>query len=359
MKKYLVLTSVLALVACGGGSGGNGGDAIGRVKGTVSDDVIKSNKEVTGMLSEIGVAADGSTVNVGAAASRTATTLNTFTHNGKEYKSYKLDDVNFLLADEGFAPNSLKFTVNPDTGEITHFTILGDPDDAEDADKVFERIGTKEIDGKKYAHFKGIVEGQEAELTYVSRGKDLGLQYADFGTFPISLSPNWDPVFVGGYTGVAGIEKEQPKPEDNITFTGKAVGHVMAIRGEQGSGHAIALDGDAKLVFNQTDGAKLTADFGNWYDVSYDVATNQVTFSNPTGITHADFYLVDDKSGNGKTIDASGAQFYYFGKDNTPTEAVGAIQVRDCVPGKCIDEVDNGVAADEVRMNLGFGGIAK
>lgn len=64
MKKYLVLTSMLALTACGGGSGGSGGGAISQIpditdiptKGdtilignTISDDVLKSNAHITGI----------------------------------------------------------------------------------------------------------------------------------------------------------------------------------------------------------------------------------------------------------------------------------------------------------------------
>lgn len=51
MKKYLVLTSVLALAACGGGSGGNGG--IGAPNNIVTineNDIRNSNLEVTSMV---------------------------------------------------------------------------------------------------------------------------------------------------------------------------------------------------------------------------------------------------------------------------------------------------------------------
>ena len=49
MKKYFVLTSVLALAACGGGSGGNGG-----VSGmTDFERAAASNAKITGMVSRI------------------------------------------------------------------------------------------------------------------------------------------------------------------------------------------------------------------------------------------------------------------------------------------------------------------
>ena len=67
MKKITILTSILALAACAGGSGGGSGVAItntqdtasidiiraGSVAGGISEDVAESNQKVTGMVSQI------------------------------------------------------------------------------------------------------------------------------------------------------------------------------------------------------------------------------------------------------------------------------------------------------------------
>ena len=88
MKRYFLLTSVLALAACGGGSGGgapNGSVA----RAAVSPDAITSNKDITQMSSEILVAKGSDPI------TRSATT----TYGGKTYTSYRLDDVKFFTAE--------------------------------------------------------------------------------------------------------------------------------------------------------------------------------------------------------------------------------------------------------------------
>lgn len=51
MKKYFVLTSVLALAACGGGSGGSGGISGGSAPAPITDRVAASNSVLTNMVS--------------------------------------------------------------------------------------------------------------------------------------------------------------------------------------------------------------------------------------------------------------------------------------------------------------------
>jgi hypothetical protein len=91
MKKYFILTSVLALAACGGGSGG-GGAPVSSVRSAVSDEAIASNKKITSMASEILISRDGS----GSKIARSATA----SYNGKTYQSYRLDDVTFKIGGE-------------------------------------------------------------------------------------------------------------------------------------------------------------------------------------------------------------------------------------------------------------------
>ena len=395
MKKIAILTSILALTACGGGSGGGGSGVTPVVPdtpsiggnttnpntpntgensgentttpdtpntpdtrpGTVSDEAIESNASVTGMLSEIGVAEDGTIIDITRHASRKE-----FQHHGKKYKSYNLEDVNFVMADEGFG-GKMKFTFDEKTGEITYFSLLPDENDPEDEGMSFKRRGYNKTDPKVSKEFIGQVNHKtddeqeamvDAVLTYDSMGENLGLKYSDFGAFDIDVIDGWRPVFIGGY------EIKQIDTEDIVTtttFTGKATGSVMAVLEGQGSGVALPLNDTAQLVFDkQSQTSTLTASFDNWYDVEYVKSgdnTGNVTFTNGK---NPDFYLINDIDGSGKTVTVSGEDIRYYGDKNNATEAVGLIQVRDCGGSECTNDYDK---QQEVRMNLGFGGISK
>ena len=139
MKKYLILTSLSALVACGGGSGGsintyNSGDIIpAGTTGTVTERAAKSNSNVTSMVSEIGVATDGTTINIGD-TNRSAT--NHFTYGGKEYTSYRLDNVHFQAGPSNGQVNEdeyVTFGINENTGEINRVVY-------HDGDAVYEQV---------------------------------------------------------------------------------------------------------------------------------------------------------------------------------------------------------------------------
>ena len=103
MKKCFILTSVLALAACSGGSGGGGAPGVSGGQLSGAENFIRSgqttignveiNNDVTSMASAIVVAKDGSS-----SAIRSATK----SFNGKEYDIYDLSDVKFNATDEGF-----------------------------------------------------------------------------------------------------------------------------------------------------------------------------------------------------------------------------------------------------------------
>ena len=366
MKKIAILTSVLALTACGGGSGSGGGSApimpdapvVPEARpGTVSDEVIDSNASVTGMLSEIGIAEDGTSIDIARHSGRKE-----FQHHGKKYKSYNLEDVNFVMADEGFG-GQMKFTVDKKTGEITYFSLLPDENDPEDKGMSFKRRGYNKTNHKASKEFIGQVNHKtddeqeamvDAVLTYDSMGRDLGLKYSDFGGFDVDVIDGWRPVFIGGY------EIKQIDTEDiakNTTFTGRATGSVIAVLEGNGSGVARTLNDTAQLVFDkQSKTSTLTASFDNWYDVKYEKSAGDVgnvTFSNGKD---PDFYLINDIDGSGKTVAVSGEDIRYYGDKNNATEVVGLIQVRDCGGAECTSDYDQ---QQEVRMNLSFGGIAQ
>ncbi|MBR5355258.1 MAG: hypothetical protein IK122_03995 [Alphaproteobacteria bacterium] len=93
MKRYFILTSVLALAACGAGSGGGGipSAAPARVAIVAGSPAAESNSAITSMASEV-LVANGTAIT----PSRSATA----SYNGKTYKSYRLDDVHFKMAGE-------------------------------------------------------------------------------------------------------------------------------------------------------------------------------------------------------------------------------------------------------------------
>ena len=92
MKKYVFLTSVLALAACGGGGHHSNGTP-GNVRSAVSADAAASNAVITSMASEV-LVGHGETLTP--SLSRQGTT----SYNGKTYTSYRLDDVTFRFSGE-------------------------------------------------------------------------------------------------------------------------------------------------------------------------------------------------------------------------------------------------------------------
>ena len=123
MKDFKLITSVLsalALVACGGGSGGSGTGASDlRQVITPDSQAAQSNAAVTSMASEILVAKDGSVVTPALGRSGSAN------YNGKTYTSYRLDDVDFKIGGED---SKLKFEVDS-KGQIIALTKLDRSDD--------------------------------------------------------------------------------------------------------------------------------------------------------------------------------------------------------------------------------------
>ena len=118
MKRYVMLTSVLALAACGGGSGGGG--SAGTPSGgyvaprpAVTPGVATSNAEITNMSSEIVVASNSNTP---VSVVRSATVNN----GGVTYTSYRLDDVKLFTAEnlDTSGHSYINLELNNNTGEI-------------------------------------------------------------------------------------------------------------------------------------------------------------------------------------------------------------------------------------------------
>ena len=133
MKKYALLTSVLALAACGGGSGGGGSHGYTpsaavlpnipevpvAMRGAVSTEMQESNASVTHMKSEVLVASNGSGISHIVRASSMPG------DNGFTFTSYRLDDVKLFAADASTTDDGyLLLGLNEDTGRIENMKMV-------------------------------------------------------------------------------------------------------------------------------------------------------------------------------------------------------------------------------------------
>ncbi len=217
MKKYFVLTSILALTACGGGGGGhsgsvanNGASEFAR-SGFISDAAKESNGKVTSLSSAVIVSKDGS----GSAVVRTAKEF-----NGKEYEVYSLEDVKLYAADVVHTGNGFLKIGMDDAGRIEKITMeigeIGAPVARDgESNRFFGPIFEYVPDGNDQAEYRIANTGQTASdlaalkadlvskgkisaaghwnmvnehMDVVTYGKDIdgngtALQYADFGHF--------------------------------------------------------------------------------------------------------------------------------------------------------------------------------
>ena len=220
MKKYVILTSVLALAACGGGSGGGG--SAGTPSGgyvaprpAVTPGVATSNAEITNMSSEIVVASNSNTP---VSVVRSATVNN----GGVTYTSYRLDDVKLFTAEnlDTSGHSYINLELNNNTGEIDAVKMMigGEASgrivrDTVDTHTFAGPIFEYTLDGEDKAQFRVVDNGQDMaalnalatqnnlsgghwnrvdeRMIFGTNGEGAGLQYSDFGHFnPIYRSKN-------------------------------------------------------------------------------------------------------------------------------------------------------------------------
>ena len=230
-----------------------------------------------------------------------------------------------LTATNGY---QMKFTIDPDTGEIDGMTLTRDSGD----------VDLAKLGDSSTFYGSDIENGRVLELDYVSDAKQMGLSYSDFGLINIQSSMDsdhqvdaWLVPFAGGYDdkkiAVADIDSD-------MTFTGRAVG--TATKGDD----SINLAGTATLNFKtgDTPTSELVANFDNWYNVTItqngDAPNANFVFSgNPTETD----VILTNTTGTG-TMNVG-----YYGPAGSPTEATGTVQFTET-------GVDNGV-----KMDMSFG----
>lgn len=349
MKKIAILTSVLALAACGGGSGHHhngtpvtpGANNPEPVRDdTVTDAVRASNKEITQMTSEILIGRDSNTPVISRAAHGQVNI------DGQEYTSYRLNDVEFTQSDLDDDNENVhfKFHVKPN-GQIDRI-------DYEDGWELERKDNTASF------------ENDEATVDLKNYGT---LKYADFGIMHVNSVEDGEHneqymAFAGGYD-VMEIDKD--KVQDALEFTGRAVGGVFAEYNGNGGNKdsGLSLDtNDAKLVFDK--GAEtLTMNFDNWYDVKITKNGNvaNVEFTNGDTKDIADKYTFKqtkytDFTKNDTKYWEDGIRGMYetdmYGANGNPSEATAVTFISE-------SSHDANNVLRETNFNAAFGGKRK
>lgn len=329
MKTYTILGSLLALAACGGGSGGTAPTEIARV-GTVSQTAAESNANITNMVSEIGVLADnidGPSINLGRAAT------GSFIHNGKQYKSYKLDDVELLVGDWGPA----QFHVD-ENGKIDKLVFQNDTKRESDA--------TRQGDSDKFiVRFKDANlsdDERDVKFSYTSFAKELGLSYVDFGTFSGTSPFSGEQVslpFIAGYD-----VKQIKNPTGKMEFSGLAKGSVARHTGDHDQDQTTITAKDATLVF-ENGCETLTANFDKWYTMTVTKDADNIHLDfDATGKTIQDSHKLAETSVDNADIKMTTK---YYGNAADIKEATALINYQ---------QFDDPDTDDNVNVTFGFGG---
>ena len=391
MKKSLVLTSVLSLVACSGGTGVSGdlasgyqpGDIIrAGTTGTVTQQAAESNSNVTSMVSEIGIATDGTTIKIGD-TNRTAT--NIFVYGGKEFKSYRLDGVHF---ETGPVNGELRedmyitFGIDENTGKIDSIVY-------HDGDSVYEnarkdntnifvenvykyQLGSYRSDSydekptnkaqvykdiqdmladnpTAQAYYLGLFDElgddwdndehwvQETHnTTYELKGKTLNkkLRYSDFGYSTMTtVGEEYEPdysVISGGYD-IKKIDLSQPIfANKKYSFSGTAIGAKSYSDGEDYISEKISTNnGSAHLDF--VNGQEtLVMPFNNYYTVTVNKNGNNsnIAFTDYKGSNNNYKFTKETGITTGST-DCAFVNIKYFGDNNKPSEVVGTVHYEE------------------------------
>ena len=368
MKKFALFVSMLALSACGGGSGGNI-DA--------RDAAIASNENITKMNSFVIIGDNTSST------TRSGATNNVQLSDGTI--QYDLENVTFKsIPGSGVIANLVFHT--DDNGKIVSFEYP-------DAEELMAQgncditVGPIERQGDTNVFVEhavldeefGELAGQVANIPYeyISYAKDLGLKYSDFGIVKSDIASTGIPEleawgtqetpFAGGYDikNVNNTAMNTLAQDGDIIFTGLAKGQVSYHDWDAGIGGAsIALPGGltdnaATLTFAQDGTQTLAANFPNWARIEAVKAvdnTNQFTVHESYIDDTSRWYLEPGSHAglNDGQIGEHGMAFQtgYYGDDGNPTEGVALLQYQyqsDFNPE--IDDYNN-----HINLDLGFGG---
>jgi hypothetical protein len=370
MKKLTILTSILALAACGGGSGGGSGAARTSVYpidlgGQYSKIACKSDRsECRGVT----VDSDGNSVVSDARVasgrlSRYATTHGNIAVGNEQWDLFYADDIDMniiyspgKLAKQTFIVDSqgnitgLKWSGGSEVAKFVPRVVLSGMQytgDNKFSLKSFESDGTLEFenyDDLRFANF-GVVKLRDMEWT----GHDVG-------------AGNMDIPFAGGYD----VLKQNPIANQTTTYTGTARGMVEYAGTSAYSGNDtrnvqdyLNITAEGATLTVDTTGENVVETFaGNfvktedtskqWYTIT---ATNNngsinygFTGSNGTGDTKFD---MDGANATIKRFDTG----YYSDKKDEAAEASGLFQYQERINAENVAIEEN-----NKTVYIGFGG---
>ncbi len=189
-----------------------------------------------------------------------------------------------------------------------------------------------------------LADVEEQEVSYsidmTTFGRDIGLQYSDFGQILLSANNSSNPgygMFAGGYDD----KKIDVKNIDNATemmFTGTAIANVKLEEEEK-----LLAPAEATLTFNpSTQTEELNMSFSDWHDVQITRSGDNdavFEFSNFTG-ENEDWAIV------GTDVYKQQFETTYYGANGTPTEATAAFGY-----------VEQDRGGTELRFGGAFGGV--
>lgn len=293
------------------------------------------------------------------------------------------EDLGFGPFDEDIVDNSFSTTTDINQVEFVildqdkgYFCLITHNENAKTLGMWLSDYGDFDLSrkGPTSAEFEGYLpdttrngDTKWTTVTFKSAAKEynIPLRYSDFGALVASYNGTGrSMVFAGEYQYAYGkrVDKDNFRG-DSMDFKGVAIATLSRFSGD-GRTASKDISADATLTFTPGNGSspyqtKLTANFKDWYDIEYIQSGNddngRIKFSGSAG-ADTRFHLVNE----GDTRDVSVADFMFNGDNGTPSEAVGILQVRDCANGICFDSKGNNDGfSDELRMNMAFGGTRK
>ena len=364
MKKYLILTSVLALAACGGGHHGGG---------VLS--ATDSNARVTGMNSFVIIGGDNPTVNPNA---RSSSIL------GDGGIQYDLENVTFKTIPTSGVISNLVFHTD-DNGKIVSMEFPDAENIMAGHESVSVMVGEMERQGDTniFISHPGQIPNmdQSADMkivyeSYAEKRDENGqiiqegpqLSYSDFGLLKVDTSvlvgADEDTVYIPFMGGFNAKNIDNDRMNDlaqsgDIVFSGLAKGSVSYSNLANNTGSSERLeDTNAKLIFGQDGSQVLKADFENWASIEAVKASNgknQFVVLEKHVNNDSPYYIetsAPDLPDGVMDEQSMAFQTSYYGDNNAPDEGVGLVQYQQMSGYNAnINDYEH-----HVNVDLGFGG---
>lgn len=373
MKKYIILTSLLALVACGGGSGGghsggistNGNGDITNNDGDINDNTGGNNNENTG--GENNSAGDNNNENNNTGNNNTNDDNNNGNNNENNGDTPDLPEIivpELFSGDLHMIPQqthggegpteTYHLIANSETGDIVMRTYISECDDCESDSRGFIKndfIIANVNDFTNGIHSNGLT-------AFLNQADNIGMQYSDiFTSFdPMFEDTAIEPMYYD--SKVVDMDNLANSLTDDIEYQGKAYGLFSVKNGENTTHNLMDINkqgnpigADATLIFDPNNGTPketLTANFSafDWYDTTITMEGGNITDVQLTqNGTIASGFEVDN--GGADNIQETRANTIYSGADSNAaaTEAVGKYRV---------EWQNNGT---EKKLDITFGGV--